>query len=328
MDNKSNKEEFTDLHVHLGACSSSTLLWELAHKQGIRLNDIKEYWDFIELINLPKDVDHQRYLDKFKLLHKIQSSPDATEHSVYNAVSQSYRKSNITLLEIGFNPAFRTNNEHFDMDYIIFSAIVGMKRAEMMYPVKVGLILETDRSFAPELSYKIAEKAVKFKDSGVVGFDMSGSNHSIDFKISNHKEAFFLAQNAGLGLTIHAGETKNSAHEIEDIFNNAINPDRIGHGIRCMDSQVLLGDISRRNIHLELCPTSNFVTKVSDIIEYKKLLSLLHSYNIRYSANSDGPELLKINVKSEYHTLKTLFDLPEWRLDLMKKYAIEDSFIN
>ena len=95
-----------------------------------------------------------------------------------------------------------------------------------------------------------------------------------------------------------------------------------------MDSQVLLGDISRRNIHLELCPTSNFVTKVSDIIEYKKLLSLLHSYNIRYSANSDGPELLKINVKSEYHTLKTLFDLPEWRLDLMKKYPIEDSFIN
>ncbi len=319
------KLEYADLHTHLGGCTSHNLLWELSHEQGIKIN-VKKYWDFIELMGISKDIDHQKYLDKFKLTHAIQSSPMAVERTIYNAISQAYRKSNITLLEIRFNPFFRSNQNLYDIDHIIMAAIVGMQKGMMIYPVKVGIILETDRSFTPKMSSIIATKAIKYRHLGVVGFDMSGSNHNPSFHIKDHSNSFEIAKQGGLGITVHAGETPNSSSEMIEVLEY-IKPHRIGHGIRLIDDCDILQGIKEQSIHLELCPTSNFITKVSDMEEYKTLITTLLNNGISFSLNSDGPEFLKTSVIKEYKKLMESNYIEQSDIPNIQKNTIKASFI-
>lgn len=76
---------YTDLYQHLGFSSTSYFLWELAHKQGIKINQ-KNYWDFIEAIKIKKTTTQEEYHYLFDITQKIQSSPYAVEKSVHNIV--------------------------------------------------------------------------------------------------------------------------------------------------------------------------------------------------------------------------------------------------
>ena len=89
----------------------------------------------------------QMQTQDFETSQKIQSSPEAIEKSVYEAISLSYRKANVNILEIRFNPMRRNREGLYDLDKVIFSAIVGLKKACMIYPVQAGLIIEMDRRF-------------------------------------------------------------------------------------------------------------------------------------------------------------------------------------
>lgn len=85
---------------------------------------------------------YHKYHDLYDLTQKVQSSPYAVEHSVYEALALSYRKSGITIQEIRVNPMKRNSDGFYDLDRIIFHALLGAKRAMMEYPVVAGVIIE------------------------------------------------------------------------------------------------------------------------------------------------------------------------------------------
>lgn len=155
--------ELVDLHTHLGASSPPDLLWRFAHMQGIRLPK-KDYWDFMGTLTVDGDDPdaYTKYHDLYNLTQRVQSSPFAVEHAIYEALSLSYRKSHITTQEIRVNPMKRNNDGFYDLDRVIFHALTGAKRAMMEYPVVAGVILECDRRFTPEQNAIILEKAAKF----------------------------------------------------------------------------------------------------------------------------------------------------------------------
>ena len=265
-----------DLHVHLGATTSPHFLWELAHHQGMRLPE-KNYWRFIDLIRITKKLDSKDYLKKigdkeqespFVISHRIQSSPYAIEECVHTAIAGAYRQSGVTLIELRFNPIFRSHNGEYDLDKIILSAVMGMRRAIIEYPVRAGLIIESDRQFSKKGHLVLAEKAIKFNNLGVVGFDISGPMEK-NFSIDDIVEVSSLIKKAGLGFTIHTGESTN-AREIWQLVEK-LHPDRIGHGIKAYRDRKLMARLAKEKIVLELCPTTNIMTKVvSGWAEIKK----------------------------------------------------------
>ncbi len=171
----------TDFHQHLGFSSTPHFLWELAHEQGINIGE-KDYWKFIESISINKKTSQKRYHHLFDVVQKIQSGPYAVEKSIYQAVSYSYRKANVATLEMRFNPMRRNRGGENDLDKIILAACVGLKKASLEYPVKTGLIIETDRRFDKKLNKILIYKALKFKNFGVVGLDLSGPENK-NFKL-------------------------------------------------------------------------------------------------------------------------------------------------
>ncbi len=298
----SSLRNLVDLHLHLGSASTPHTLWELAHEQGIRLPH-KDYFRFIDSVTLKKNTSYDHYLSFFNLTELIQSSTDAIRRATHDAISRAYRKADVRTIEIRFNPMLRNRGGERDLDKIIFSAIVGMKQACLEYPVRAGLILMMDRRFGPEQNAIIIEKAIRFFGEGVVGVDLAGpveKKFNIDDIVSPVKKA----KHAGLGITIHSGEA-TGVPEMWEVVKK-LEPDRIGHGIRAVNDQKLLTELAKRNITLEVCPSSNLRTRVvKDWDEMGHILKKLFAAGVPFCINSDGPELVGTNVREEYERLLT-----------------------
>ncbi|MBI2617692.1 adenosine deaminase [Candidatus Gottesmanbacteria bacterium] len=316
--------ELTELHVHVGSAVDPPMMWEIAHDQGIKL-PTKNYWDFRSLITVSDVTTYQKYLDLFHWTELIQSSPEAMEKSIYSIASGAYRKNNITTLEIRFNPMKRNRGGERDLDHIILAAVHGMEKAMLAFPIRVGLIFCFDRTFSPKLNAILAQKAIKYAKRGVVGIDLAGP---IDEKFSLESLVPLVSdcKNAGLGVTIHTGEA-TGAGEVKRVIE-LLQPSRIGHGVRSIEDEDVLRLLSSRGITLEVCPTSNIHTAVvKDLFSFKEIFRKLKTFNVPFTVNTDGPEMLGTNLVSEYNLLLKEGILTKEDLHLASKQAKKASFI-
>jgi adenosine deaminase len=317
-------KNLVELHAHLGSSTTPVLLWEMAHEQGIKLPD-KDYWKFIDSVTITENTTYEEYLNYFHLTEKIQSSLWGVEKAVHNAISLSYRKSAITTIEIRFNPMLRNHGGDSDLDKIILSAAYGLKKAMIEYPVKAGLILMMDRRFTPEQNLAIAKKAAKYKQEGIVGLDVGGPLND-DFSIDKISDAFNIARQAGLKLTFHTGEATGPEEMFEVI--EKIDPDRIGHGVRSIEAESLLKLLAKKEIALEVCPSSNLlISLVNSWDEFKDIFSTFEKYNVGYTINSDNPVMLGTNVANEFGQLIKHGVLEYEDVKRLSDYARSVSFI-
>jgi len=324
-----SKTQRAELHAHLGSSVAPAILWSIAHQHGIRLPS-KDYWDFEDMVTMAgnernKDLDdmHDNF---FHWTELIQSSPKAIEDAVSNVIGGGYRKCNITLQELRFNPMFRNRGGEKDLDHIIVSALWGIDRAMLEYPqVKAGIILMMDRSLTYEQNYIIARKAIRYKNKGIVGIDIGGPQRKT-FSMKKHAHLFKEARDAGLGITIHTGE-EGSLEEMKYVVRE-IKPERIGQGLLCIKDKKLMQDIVNQGIVLESCPTSNLRNSVvKNIAELRKIFKTYLKYNIKFTINTDGPEMYKSNICQEQDLLIKNKILTPSEVKQATKWAFESTFI-
>ncbi len=299
------KTPLTELHCHLGGAVAPAIMWGIAHSQGIRL-PTKDYWEFRDMITVSarRGRSFDEYLELFHWTELIQSSPLAVERSVYEVVGGAYRKNNITTIELRFNPMKRNRGGEQDLDHIISAAIRGMDRAKLEYPVTPGLIFCLDRAFPYALNEIIAEKAIAYADRGVVGVDIAGPE-SAGFEARDYRRLFARCRRQGLGITVHAGEA-GPVEEIAEIIE-AIEPSRIGHGVKSAYDPRTMRLLRERQIALEVCPTSNLHTRVvSGWDEFRWIFDTFRRNEVRFTVNTDGPEMLKTSIRDELATLGRL----------------------
>src|SRR6266550_6506090 len=203
-------EGLAELHTHLGGSVASDILWSLAHEQGIAL-PVKDFWEFDRLVTVsdPRGVANLDALDQiYHWTELIQSSPIAVERSVHAAIGGAYRSQGITTLELRFNPMKRNRGGERDLDHIIMAAVRGVDRASLEYPrVRAGLILMMDRTFTRDQNEVIVEKAIRYKERGIVGLDIAGPRpNGGRYAYRELAPLVETGRAAGLGITIHVGE--------------------------------------------------------------------------------------------------------------------------
>jgi adenosine deaminase len=290
--------KLAELHVHLGGSVDPAVMWEIAHAQGIRL-PTKNYWKFVGLVTVDEAAhkSFEDYLALFRWTELIQSSPLAIERSVYQTIAGAYRKNNITLLELRFNPMKRNRGGEQDLDQIMMAAVRGIDRASLEYPVKTGLIVCLDRTFNLKLNEILLKKAILFSGRGVVGVDIAGSGRN-RFKYADCAGLFRRARKEGLGLTVHAGE--DEGHESVRQVLQYLEPDRIGHGIRAVEDARTLEMVTSSGTVLEVCPTSNLNTGVlKGVSDMRRVFNAFKKNRVKFTLNTDGPEMLKTNLRGE-----------------------------
>jgi adenosine deaminase len=297
-----------ELHTHLGGSVASDEMWSLAHEQGIAL-PVKDYWEFDRLVTVsdPRGVANLDALDAiYHWTELIQSSPLAVERSVHGAIGGAYRSQGITTLELRFNPMKRNRGGERDLDHIILAAIRGLDRAELEYPhVRAGLILMMDRTFTDGQNAVIVEKAIHWAARGIVGVDIAGPRPRGErYPYRDLAPLVEEARAAGLGVTIHVGEEgSEGVEEIAEVIET-LRPDRIGHGILAAHDPSLMRELASREIVLEICPTSNLLTKaLSGEDELHDTIAAFVQHDVPFTIATDGPEMMRTRLRDEFELL-------------------------
>jgi adenosine deaminase len=202
-----------------------------------------------------------------------------------------------------------------DLDHIILAAIRGLDRASLEYPqVHAGLILMMDRTFDRRLNEIIVEKAIRWSARGIVGVDIAGPRPGgARYDYAQLAPLVETAREAGLGVTIHVGEEGGDLgrEEIGEVVE-ALRPDRIGHGILASSDPELMRTIRELGIVLEICPTSNLLTKaLPDEDALRDTLRAFVEHGVPFTIATDGPEMMRTHLRDELELLRRIGALDE-----------------
>jgi adenosine deaminase len=322
-----------ELHTHLGASVATEILWSLAHEQGIAL-PVKDYWEFDRLVTIadPMRVDSLDALNAiYHWTELIQSSPLAVERSVHAAIGGAYRSQGITTLELRFNPMKRNRGGERDLDHIIMAASRGLDLASLEYPqVRAGLILMMDRTFDERQNAIIVEKAIRYAPRGIVGVDIAGPRPRGErYPYAELAPLVEEARSAGLGVTIHVGE-EGGEHGIAEIGEviEALRPDRIGHGILAAGHPELMAGLREQRIVLEICPTSNLLTRaLADEEAVRETFRAFVEHEVAFTIATDGPEMMRTHLRDEFALLRRIGALGEDELAEANARGHEAAFV-
>src|SRR5262245_34101350 len=327
------EDGLAELHTHLGASVASDIMWSLAHEQGIAL-PVKDYWEFDRLVTVsdPRGVPDLNALDAiYHWTELIQSSPIAVERSVHAAIGGAYRSQQITTLELRFNPMKRNRGGERDLDHIIMAATRGLDRAGLEYPqVRSGLILMMDRTFDERQNAIIIEKAIRYAPRGIVGVDIAGTRPRGErYPYRELVPLVEEARTAGLGVTIHVGEEgeEHGDAEIGEVVEH-LRPDRIGHGILAARNPELMAALREQEIVLEICPTSNLLTRALPSEEaVRDTFRAFVENGVAFTIATDGPEVMRTHLRDEFELLERIGALDEDELAEANRRGHEASFV-
>lgn len=288
-----------ELHCHLDGSLRVDSVLEEIKIQNIDVSD-NDLNNIDKILKAPQDCNSLvEYLSAFDMPLKVLQSKRAIRRFTFEVFEDAYNE-NIVYLELRFAPILHTQNG-LSMKEVISSAIDGMNDAKDKYDIEGGLILCCMKNFSEEDAIKTIESGKEFLKKGVCAVDLAGpEDEGFSYKFVN---AMNLAKNYGYNITIHAGEA-GSAQNVDDAIN-ILHADRIGHGVRSIESEEVYKLVKDKNILLEICPTSNLQTKTVKSLESHPLIEYFKDDAI-FSINTDNRTVSGTTESEEYSIVSKL----------------------
>lgn len=199
----------------------------------------------------------------------------------------------------------------------------GMERAKAKTGIEGRMIVTGVRHVGIESIEAAARFAARCNHPLVTGFGVAGDERMGDFE--DYVRAFEIAREAGLGITIHAGELLG--WESVAAALDHIRPTRIGHGVRAIENPDLVKRIADEGVVLEICPGSNIALKVFDSFASHPF-ARLKAAGCKVTLNSDDPPYFWTNLKREYDLAAEHFGMDEKALMATTRTAIEAAFVD
>lgn len=311
-----------DLHRHLeGSLRLATML-DIARQHGVTVP--------VSMLNLSGLVQVQdqdpltfsNFLEKFKTLRLFYKSPDVIHRVTAEAVEDA-AKDNVRYLELRFTPVALSRAEGFPLHDVVDWVIASAREAAKKHKIKVGLIASVNRHESPELAEQVAWLAAGHVKNGLVGLDLAGNE--AEFKSEPFYGLFKEARQAGLRITIHAGEWGPAQNVREAI--ESLGAERIGHGVRVMEDESVVSLARERGVAFEVCVTSNFQSGVVKTFESHPLPRMLES-GLKATINTDDPSVSRITLAHEYQHVCERLNVP---MDALKRsilLAAESAFLD
>jgi adenosine deaminase len=302
------------LHDHLDGGLRPRTVVELAEEfgyGGLPTHDVDELASWFN--RGAKRNDLVLYLETFAHTVGVMQHSDAIERVAYEC-AQDLAADGVIYAEVRFAPEQHTAGG-LTLDEVVDAAIRGFRRGTEGTELTLYAILSAMRTAAHSL--EIAELAVRWRDAGVVGFDIAGAEAG--YPPTRHLDAFQYVMRENFHSTIHAGEAFGlpSIWEAVQYCGAA----RLGHGVRLVDDITgepgheklgrLATYIRDRRIPLELCPTSNVNTGVCrSVAEHP--IGMLRRLRFRVTVNTDNRLMSDTSMTNEMTQLGEAFG---WGLD-------------
>ena len=246
-----------DLHLHLDGSLNIAWAYERALKQGV----IEKGMSFEEFyaVLFAKNIAHSHEsFKKFELVCDILQTREDLFDATYDLCK---RLDGLGLIyaEIRF-----ASQQHCKKGLSQLSAlqavIDGAKKAMEDHEIRIGIInclmhKGDAASFNWNENLETIEVSEMMLGKGLVGVDLAGFENNCDYK--EYAPLFRIVKQKKIPFTLHAGEMGIGEHILEALD---MGPDRIGHGVDCIQDERYIRALRERQIPLEVCVSSNIKT--------------------------------------------------------------------
>jgi adenosine deaminase len=189
--------------------------------------------------------------------------------------------------------------------------------------VGVGVIVAASRIRHPLDARTLARLAARYAGDGpgtVVGFGLS--NDERRGETSDFAPAFAIARRAGLALVPHGGELLGPAAVQQTL--SVLRPDRIGHGVRCVEDPRVLDEVAEAGVTLEVCPGSNVALGVYAEAADVPLRTVV-AHGIPVALGADDPLLFGTRLVDQYAVARDALGCTDEELAALARHALAGS---
>ena len=268
-----------------------------------------------------------RYLETFGHTVPVMQSREALVRVAQEA-AEDLAADGVVYAEIRFAPELHTE-QGMDLDTVVQAVLEGFRRGPSS--ITVRCLLTAMRHAAR--SQEIAELAVRYRDDGVVGFDIAGAEKG--FPPTRHLDALDYVRQQNAHVTIHAGE----AFGLPSIWEalQFCGADRLGHGVRIVDDISFADGVPQlgrlaawvrdQRVPLEMCPTSNVHTGAAPSLA-EHPIGLLRDLRFRVTVNTDNRLMSGCSMSSEMAALVDTFGWGWEDLRWLTINAMKSAFVH
>ncbi len=297
-----------ELHLHLGGSYPLNYLLTIA-------SDAQKEALLKNLESISRKIDYHEGFKVFGLIAEIVNTDEKIEQGI-RALCQELKEDGVIYVEV------RTGLKDLGsgIEGYLQTVLRGM-RQEASERFHARLLLSLKRASSAALARSTVDLAIKYKDLGVVGIDVSGD--STLGQIGAIVPELIRAKEAGLFLTVHMGESAKEQGQKEIL--EVLRPHRIGHGVHLNPDAA--GWILENRVPIEICPTSSvLVQMVDDYSAHPGLLYYLQGHPIVIC--TDDPLLFQHSLSQELCALSEYTFLNFDQLRQIVKKSLDHAFLS
>lgn len=325
MEMEDQETGYGELHLHLDGAITPRIAKKLAALQGIELPYEGEQLN--NALSVGEDCQSlNEFLQCFDLPLKLLQTKEVISEAVY-LVQEELKAEGLSYAELRFAPQLHCQGG-LSQAQVIEAALDGLKRSTLPCNLILCCMRGNGNERANEETMELTGEYVKKriladgrKGYGVAAMDLAGAEAL--YPTYKYKELFKKAADRNIPFTIHAGEAGGAAEVACAIEMDAA---RIGHGVRSYEDPAVVRMIREKGIFLEMCPTSNRITKAIPDMKVYPLREYL-SQGIRVAVCTDDMAICRTELKEEFEYLKKLVGLTEEEKVQILKNTKEGAFL-
>ena len=310
-----------ELHRHLDGSIRLETILELADQHGIKLpaHDVAGLAPYVHIDESAPGL--MAFIDRFEHMTAVLVDADACRRVAYENVEDAKREG-IDYIELRYSPWFMAESHAMDPAEVMEACADGIRAAERDTGVRANIIGILSRTYGVETCMKELDAILAHRDH-IVAVDLAGDEAR--FPAHLFKEHFKRVRDAGLHVTIHAGEADGPRSVWSAIRD--LGSERIGHGFRASEDPALVDYLAEKGIGLESCPTSNLhISAVENYASHP--IRQLADHGVKFCLNTDDPGISAIDIAHEYNIAAPAVGLTNEQILQSQRDALDMAFLS
>jgi adenosine deaminase len=284
----------TEIHLHVEACVANESYQKLMDKYAIPRDKTN-----MKLIDFSKIKSLETMLKSFWFVQTFFREPGDFSFVVNDVIAYA-KRNNIFYAETFAAPSMVLNRGEISFDEMFDVLVSGFDAARKQDNVDVRLIVDVSRSFGPENAMKnlnlLLDYLKRKPTNTIIGIGLGGQESGNP--CADYKDVFAKARAESLRTVAHAGEEVGPESIWEAVKD--LRAERIGHGTSAIQDRSLMDHLRETQIPLEICPTSNVITKKYVKKYSKHPIREFFDHGMNVTVNTDDPELFLVELNEEY----------------------------
>ena len=309
------------LHRHIDGSVRLKTILELGKKHGVKLPGAteEELRPHVHVIERQPGV--MAFIGKMLWMTAVLGDAAACQRIARENVEDAKREG-IDYIELRFSPWFMSEPHGLDLPPVVEAVVAGIDEGIQKTGVRVKLIGILSRTYGVEIAHKELEALLTQRDH-LVAIDLAGDEANFPPKL--FVEHFKRARDAGLRVTVHAGESAGP----ESVWDalRLLGAERIGHGVRAMEDPKLVDYLLENRIGIEANLTSNVQTSTVSDLAVHPLREML-SRGLLASINTDDPGVSAIDLPYEFEVAAIGAGLSRDQIHQAQENAFHTAFLS